>query len=366
MNKHLKTLTFYTIVYSIILTILIVIIEILFGYWFDQYNFGPDMRGKRIQKIIFKNNLDFIDDKENVIFLKDFYGFRSNKDNIYEKYDASKIEVVFNGGSTAEEMFLNYNHTIVGNLNRFLQNDNIDINIYNAAVSGKSLVGNINEFSVWFEKIPNFKPKIMIYYIGLNDRYIRKKKRWHDYEEERDFFKNLYAHISQNSILWELSKKAKYLFLNEEVLMDQYFTFSEDQRKELAKNKIIRYKKAKQLYKKKNLGETEKIIINNFKNNLYDLKKKLDQWNVKPIFITQITNDINGDKILFFLNNELKKFSEKNDYLIIKLDEIIDSPLTKSFVDTAHTNKNGSEKIANIIYPFISDFLSTNLLKTKQ
>ena len=148
--------------------------------------------------------------------------------------------------------------------------------------------------------------------------------------------------------------------------MDQYFTFSEDQRKELAKNKIIRYKKAKQLYKKKNLGETEKIIINNFKNNLYDLKKKLDQWNVKPIFITQITNDINGDKILFFLNNELKKFSEKNDYLIIKLDEIIDSPLTKSFVDTAHTNKNGSEKIANIIYPFISDFLSTNLLKTKQ
>ena len=366
MNKHLKTLTFYTIVYSIILTILIVIIEILFGYWFDQYNFGPDMRGKRIQKIIFKNNLDFIDERENVFFFKDFYGFRSNKDNIYEKYDASKIEVVFNGGSTAEEMFLNYNHTIVGNLNRFLQNDNIDINIYNAAVSGKSLVGNINEFSVWFEKIPNFKPKIIIYYIGLNDRYIRKKKRWHDYEEERDFFKNLYAHISQNSILWELSKKAKYLFLNEEVLMDQYFTFSEEQRKELAKNKIIRYKKAKKLYKKKNLGETEKIIINNFKNNLYDLKKKLDQWNVKPIFITQITNDINGDKILFFLNNELKKFSEKNDYLIIKLDEIIDSPLTKSFVDTAHTNKNGSEKIANIIYPFISDFLSTNLLKTKQ
>ena len=304
--------------------------------------------------------------KKTFFFFKDFYGFRSNKENIYEKYDASKIEVVFNGGSTAEEMFLNYNHTIVGNLNRFLQNDNIDINIYNAAVSGKSLVGNINEFSVWFEKIPNFKPKIMIYYIGLNDRYIRKKKRWHDYEEERDFFKNLYAHISQNSILWELSKKAKYLFLNEEVLMDQYFTFSEDQRKELAKNKIIRYKKAKQLYKKKNLGETEKIIINNFKNNLYDLKKKLDQWNVKPIFITQITNDINGDKILFFLNNELKKFSEKNDYLIIKLDEIIDSPLTNSFVDTAHTNKNGSVKIANIIYPFISDFLSTNLLKTKQ
>ena len=363
MNKHLKILTFYTIVYSIILIILVVIIEVSFGYWFDRYNFGPDMRGKRIQKIIFKNNLDFIEDKENVVFYKDFYGFRSNKENIYEKYDASKIEVVFNGGSTSEEMFLNYDQTIVGNLNKFLHNDNIDITIYNAAVSGKSLVGNINEFSVWFEKIPNFKPKIMIYYIGLNDRYIRKKKRWHDYEGGLDFFQNLYAIMSQNSILWELSKRAKYLFFNEEVLMDQYFTFSEEQRKELAKNKIISYKKAKQLYKENNLEKTEKIIINNFKNNLYDLKKKLDEWNLKPIFITQITNDINGDKILFFLNNELKKFSEKNDYLIIKLDEIIETPLRRSFVDTAHTNKNGSEKIAKIIYPFISDFLSTNLLK---
>ena len=64
----------------------------------------------------------------------------------------------------------------------------------------------------------------------------------------------------------------------------------------------------------------------------------------------------------YFLNNELKKFSE-NDYLIIKLDEIIETPLRRSFVDTAHTNKNGFEKIAKIIYPFISDFLSTNLLK---
>ena len=39
------------------------------------------------------------------------------------------------------------------------------------------------------------------------------KKRWHDYEGGLDFFQNLYAIMSQNSILWELSKRAKYLFL---------------------------------------------------------------------------------------------------------------------------------------------------------
>ena len=39
----------------------------------------------------------------------------------------------------------------------------------------------------------------MIYYIGLNDRYIHQK-RWHDYEEELNFLQNLYAYITQNSL----------------------------------------------------------------------------------------------------------------------------------------------------------------------
>ena len=86
------------------------------------------------------------------------------------------------------------------------------------------------------------------------------QKRWHDYEGGLDFFKNLYAIMSQNSILWELSKEPN-IFFNEEVLMDQYFTFSEEQRKELAKNKIISYKKAKQLYKENNLEKTKKLLL---------------------------------------------------------------------------------------------------------
>ena len=51
MNKHLKILTFYTIVYTIILSILVIIVEFSFGYWFDEYNFGPDMRGKEFKKL---------------------------------------------------------------------------------------------------------------------------------------------------------------------------------------------------------------------------------------------------------------------------------------------------------------------------
>ena len=40
--------------------------------------------------------------------------------------------------------------------------------------------------------------------------------------------------------------------------MDQYFTFTDEQRKELAKNKIIKHEEAKLLYKKNNLNKKEK------------------------------------------------------------------------------------------------------------
>ena len=35
----------------LILLTLIICVDLIFGYWFKEYNFGPQLRGKRIQKI---------------------------------------------------------------------------------------------------------------------------------------------------------------------------------------------------------------------------------------------------------------------------------------------------------------------------
>ena len=40
-----------------VLLSLIVLIELIFGYWFKDYNFGPELRGKRMQKIIFNHKM---------------------------------------------------------------------------------------------------------------------------------------------------------------------------------------------------------------------------------------------------------------------------------------------------------------------
>ncbi len=322
--------------------IFIIIAELFFGYWFKEYNFGPELRGKRIQKIIHQHI-----NGDKTFYFRDFYGMRENED-IYEKYDANKIKIVFNGGSTTDQMYSNYEDTIVGILNSSLKQDKIDLKIYNAGLSGKSLRGHIREFDTWFANIPNFKPDIMIYYIGLNDRN-SINERWHDFSFQGNFFTKIYWNITQKSFFYEKIKfiKDKYFFT--QVKMDRYFTDDEDLKKKLSNNEFIHYVDAKSLYKVANTKEIE--IIDNYRKNLKRLKDQINKFDVKPIFITQINFNINGDKILYFLNKELKNFSKSNKYDIIKLDELVNYPLNNSFRDTIHTNEKGSREIVKAIYP---------------
>ena len=341
MSKILK-LTFINI---IVFLVFVIFSDLIFGYWFKDYNFGPQLRGKRIQKIVFNHN------NEKTIYLRDFYGFRTGG-NIYEKYDPSKIKIIFNGGSTGDEMNLSYDDTIVGKLNTYFNEDQTNLKIYNASLSGKSLNGHIEEFRSWFKDIPNFNPDIMIYYFGINDRSI-KLNRWHDFKYNLNFFNKIYWNITQKSFFYEKLKYVKdnYFFSQR----DKYFTNNKELIKKLKNNEFVSYEYAKSNYKLD--SAEEKKIVNNFKINLEKLKNQLNKFDIKPIFITQVKYDINGQEVLYLLNEELKEFSKKNDYHIIKLDELINYPLNNSFIDAVHTNKKGSKEISRILYPKLKKIL---------
>jgi lysophospholipase L1-like esterase len=340
MRKVLKII----IVNFLVFFFLFILVEIIFGYWFKEYNFGHQMRGKRMQKIVFEHSDGSISN-----FYRDYYGFVEDRD-FFEKYDASKIEVLFNGGSTAEEMLLNYDETIVGKINSYLKNDKINLKIYNAGVSGKSLKGKIREFSIWFKNIQNFKPKIIIYYLGINDRSI-DKYRWHDFDIRLNFLNEIYWNISQKSFFYEKGKLIKNKYFPHTAYQNQYNTSDEVLIKRLNNNEFISYDYAKNNYKIEN--ENESQVIETFKVNLNKLKKELINWNINPIFITQINFNINGDKILYLLNEETKKFAQENNYKVIKLDELVTDSLNNSFIDGYHTNNKGSEEIAKILYKTI-------------
>tara|TARA_B110000008_G_scaffold226218_1_gene227611 strand:+ start:1752 stop:2828 length:1077 start_codon:yes stop_codon:yes gene_type:complete len=336
----------------IFIAIILLIFELSLGHWFKKDHFGFNMRGKRLQKIDFSiNNNKF---KKNWTYRRDYYGFREDY-AFDDKYDLSKIKIVFNGGSTGDEKILPYEETIVGNLNRFLANSNLDIKIFNASLQGKSLVGKINDFNHWFNKLENFNPKIMIFYMGINDRKIAEKN-FTDNNEILSFKQYIINLISQRSFIWGFARDIKYSFFNVNQNLDGYYIFYGQEK---PKNSFISYKKAKKLYKKFNVEEQK--IVKNYKKNLEKLKYILDKKKILPIFITQIRHDGNGERILFKLNEELKNFALSNNYSIIQLDELINSPISDLFVDDYHTNQEGSLYISKKIFPYLKKIIETNL-----
>ena len=323
------------------------IFEIFFGYWLSDNQFSYHMRGKRLQKIEFDFERENFSKK--VIFKRDFYGFREDFE-FDNKYDLSKIKIVFNGGSTGEEMYKPYSKTIVGNLNNFLKNDKFEHKIYNASLAGKSSQGKINDFYIWFNKLDNFNPDIMIFYLGINDRRI-PKKRFHDNNDQLNLKQKIINTISQKSFFWDKIKKIKDLYFTSKV--DGYLLFDNEVSEKIKKG-FVSYEQASKKFTKISLEEN--LIIDNYKKNLNIIKKIVNEKKITPIFITQINYEGNGDRILYFLNKNLKEFCKKNNFKIVKLDEKIIEPVNHLFFDEVHTNELGSDYISKLIYPDLKSF----------
>ena len=100
-------------------------------------------------------------------------------------------------------------------------------------------------------------------------------------------------------------------------------------------------------------------LLNFYKQNLKVLKKLLEKQNITPIMITQTKLDGISTKMLYLINQETKKFAAKNNFAIIKIDELY-KPDINDFYDPVHTTPKGSEKIAKIIYEKLKNDILNN------
>ena len=325
-----------------IFIVIITIIEIIFGYWFKDNNFGIYVRSERnvIEVIIAEHS----ENKLKHIYKRNFYAFRG------DEFKPSDVQIVFLGGSTSNQRFTPENFTIVENLNLFLKNNNIKLKIYNASTDGKSTRGYVNDFLYWFPKIPNFNPKFFIFYIGINDRNFQYEH--YDFKFATKSSKKLRDYIKNNSIILEMTKKIENKYFTQ--LTDIYAVSS----KELYKNFVyVNFEEAKKKHSENNLTEDEKNLLLTFKARLENLKKIIKKNKFIPIFITQIKFDGLSDKNLFLVNQELKRFSKSNNFDLIALDEFINNMEINDYFDQLHTTIQGSEKIAMTLYPQLKKIL---------
>ena len=324
---------------------IITIIEIIFGYWFKDNNFGIYTRSERNVKEVI--NFEHKENKLKHIYKRNFYAFRG------EDFKPSEVQIVFLGGSGGNQRLTPENLTIVGNLNLFFKNDNTKLKIYNASTDGKSTRGYVNDFLYWFPKIPNFKPKVFIFYIGVNDSnpYPEGAKHY-DLKLADNTILKIRDYIKNNSFTFELIKKVEDKYFPK--LTSAYVTTNEN----LYENfNFIDFAEAKKKYSNIELDNHEKKMVLAFKDRLINLNIQILKYNIYPIFITQIQYDGLRDHYLFLIIQELKKFCEENDYSIIALDEITSEFDKNDFYDTVHTTVAGSKKIAKIIYPTLVKIL---------
>ena len=99
----------------------IILIEIFFGYWFKDENFGIYMRKER--KINWLTTSNFNKKKYEFFYKRNYWGFRG------EEFDPKNVKVIFEGGSTGNHRFTPEELTIVGLINQKLKNSNFSINI---------------------------------------------------------------------------------------------------------------------------------------------------------------------------------------------------------------------------------------------
>ncbi len=323
----------------LILLFLIVIIEIIFGYWFKKNNFGIYMRSER-NKILNISVNHHNNEKINFVYKRNFYGF------IGDEFEPKDVKIIFEGGSTGVEMWKPHETSIVSVLNKMLKENGENKKIYNSSVNGKSIRGYVYDFYHWFTKIPNFEPDYVIFYLGINDRkYVDNEiVRFFDEQHSTKKSKMVRDYIKNNSFILEKIKK----------IQNKYFAKNYSQydmnKKDLYKDfEYIDYKKAIKLHSIK-INHEEKNHLSTFKVRLEKLNNIIAKNKFTPIFITQIKFDGLSDRRLFLVNEEIKKFTRKNNYKIVPIDELITKMSPGDFYDEVHTTISGSKKIAEIIY----------------
>ena len=227
----------------------------------------------------------------------------------------------------------------------------------------------IANFTKWFPNIDNFKPKIILYYIGINERayyhynpnpknlntgefitnYVSDKMRENNNKERfLDYLKNNSFILNKSKIVQlkyfpNISKKQKdYSSFEMEYNLNSN-NFGKTFLNQNDADKIYSYTELK-----KNNYDYYKSLYQRL-NYLINLTKKIDAI---PILITQVMLDGQRTDFMYYTNQIIRQFCKENSIKLIDLAKIIHLELD-DFYDEVHTTPKGSKKIAKKMYPKI-------------
>ena len=326
-----------------IFLICLLITEIIFGYWFSEFNLGPYMREHRLKKnpvVLIYNNKTY-----NFTYKRNYYGFRG------KEVDPSQIEAVIIGGSTTDERYKPRELTITGNLNALLKERGYKFNIVNAGIEGQSTYGHIYNFKHWFPRLKDFSPKLYIFYIGINDQgsgynKIEDNLGSDGHVKNPELLEVFFDNFKSKSFFYDKLRilKQKYYTTGKKLKYDHNF-FGE---KDISNYKYINFKEALEIHDVEYLKYWHQKRNLNYLHNVEILNNYAVNNNAIAVFVNQVSYDGLKDENLFILNYLLIEYCKKKNLYCIDLAKKLDGKLEYWF-DNVHTTELGSKIIARTI-----------------
>ncbi len=315
----------------------ILLIELLFGSWLLKNNFSSIIIPRNVIKVW---NPKHYKSTHSAMYKRDDYGLRGDYNKI------SDIEIATIGGSTTDERWIDEKLTWTYLLQEKLNKKGLKIKIANAGVDGQSTLGHIYNFDLWFKKIPNFKPKFFLLYIGINDSAVLFRSLNSNKLEQFLYRADYLVDTKKTDKFFRFIKNNSYLYKIVKVIIGH---------KAAKKYNLIHSTetwentKTTQPFSLVKDSKTSELLLN-YRLRLETLISKIREFGSDIIVVTQTVKNHN---ILFnclkLINNETKIVCKKNNIKCFPLDEEIDFSKNEDFYDDVHTRPVGNEKIAKYI-----------------
>jgi hypothetical protein len=132
----------------------LVLAELTFGNWFMPYA-PPD---PRVFDRKFSGWQDLYEPHGTITYIRDRYGLRGVHDPI------SKVDIVTVGGSTTDQVFITEGQTW-----QDVIHSETGLVVANAGIDGMALSTHIVVVEDWLHRIPGFRPRYYLHFLGVND-----------------------------------------------------------------------------------------------------------------------------------------------------------------------------------------------------
>jgi lysophospholipase L1-like esterase len=341
----------------------LVLAELIFGNWLFGPSYGLMNLPRNERRLI--DVSQFVPDGGVIRYTRDEYGLRGDYGG-----DPTNIDVLALGGSTTDERYITDDETWVAQLQARFRAHGKPVTIANGAIDGQSSVGHINALTQWLPKIPELRPKYLIFYLGINDTAVNDTTPTQfDRITSPSRSRQIRQYIANHSALYHLYRTVRG-------------TIQADRAQLLhgrVMRRIARWVPVTEFADPQEMRSSDAHQLDAYASRLKVLSELTRRMGAEPIFVTQTRTDIKMQdgllSILLMPDRDGRFPTQGSNAGLVKLELFNETTLAvcaelkltcvdlaakidfaeEDFYDAIHTTPKGSKKIAEFLYDALAD-----------